>query len=79
MGVFLFFALVIGASTALGTYFNMVALDILKEGIIVFPVRQGGLILTITVFGIIRYKEKFNFQTLIMLLSGIAGIILLNI
>lgn len=79
MGVFLFFALVIGASTALGTYFNMVALDILKEGIIVFPVRQGGLILMITVFGIIRYKEKFNFQTLIMLLSGIAGIILLNI
>ena len=52
--------------------------DTLKNGLIVFPVRQGGLILMITVFGIFRYKEQFNLKTVFMLISGIAGIVLLN-
>jgi len=69
---------VVGASTAFATVYNMRALAELKEGVKVFPVRQGGLILMITVYGIFRYKEKFDLKTLFMLISGIAGIILLN-
>jgi len=76
--IFLLLALVVGASTAFATVYNMRALAELKEGVKVFPVRQGGLILMITVYGIFRYKEKFDLKTLFMLISGIAGIILLN-
>ncbi|MBQ6716992.1 MAG: EamA family transporter [Clostridia bacterium] len=75
---FAFIAFVVGASTALATMFNMMSLTLLS-GVIVFPVRQGGLILLITLYGMIRYKDKFDLKTLIMLLSGLLGIILLNL
>ena len=71
-------AIVVGASTAIATMFNMMSLTLLS-GVIVFPVRQGGLILLITLYGVIRYKDKFDLKTLVMLLSGLLGIVLLNL
>ncbi len=71
-------AIVVGASTGLATMFNMQSLTML-DGVIVFPVRQGGLILMMTLYGVIRYKDKFDLRTAVMLLSGLAGIVLLNL
>lgn len=75
---FLVLALIVGASTAIATMFNMLSLTVL-DGVIVFPVRQGGLILLITLYGVVRYKDKFDLKTLVMLFSGLSGIILLNL
>lgn len=75
---FALLAAVVGASTAIATMFNMMALTRL-DGVIVFPVRQGGLILLITLYGVIRYKDKFDLKTACMLLSGLSGIVLLNL
>lgn len=74
---FILIAIVVGASTGLATMFNMRALSVL-DGVIVFPIRQGGLILMMTLYGVIRYKDKFDIRTAVMLLSGLAGIVLLN-
>ncbi|MBR3929142.1 MAG: hypothetical protein IKJ65_09095 [Clostridia bacterium] len=71
-------AIVVGASTGIATMFNMQSLTLL-DGVIVFPIRQGGLILMMTVYGIIRYKDKFDLRTAVMLVSGLAGIVLLNL
>lgn len=71
-------AVVVGASTGIATMFNMRALTML-DGVIVFPIRQGGLILMMTLYGVIRYKDKFDIRTAVMLLSGLAGIVLLNL
>lgn len=71
-------ALIVGASTAIATMFNMLSLTLI-DGVIVFPVRQGGLILLITLYGILRYKDKFDLKTAAMLLFGLSGIILLNL
>lgn len=71
-------AFVVGASTAIATMFNMQSLTLL-DGVIVFPVRQGGLILMMTLYGIIRYKDKFDLKAAVMLLSGLMGIVLLNL
>lgn len=71
-------AVVVGASTGLATMFNMQSLTMLN-GVIVFPVRQGGLILMMTLYGVIRYKDKFDLRTAVMLLSGLCGIVLLNL
>ena len=75
---FILIAIVVGASTGIATMFNMRALTLL-DGVIVFPVRQGGLILMMTLYGVIRYKDKFDKRTAVMLLSGLAGIALLNL
>ncbi|MBQ3079651.1 MAG: hypothetical protein IJC48_06605 [Clostridia bacterium] len=78
MLLFLLLALAVGASTGIATMFNMQALNIL-DGVIVFPVRQGGLIVLVTVYGIIRYKDKFDLKCAFMMLFGLAGIVLLNL
>ena len=75
---FIVIAVVVGSSTAIATMFNMLSLTLLS-GVIVFPVRQGGLILLITLYGVIRYKDKFDLKTLVMLVSGLVGIVLLNL
>ncbi len=75
--LFLLLAVVVGASTAIATMFNMKALEALA-GVIVFPVRQGGLIVLMTVYGIIRYKDKLDLKGVFMMLFGLAGIMLLN-
>jgi len=71
------FALAVGISTALATSFSMRALTVI-DAVIVFPVRQGGLILVIALYGILRYKDKIDLKTVIMFLSGIMGIVLFN-
>ena len=75
---FALIAVIVGASTAIATMFNMQSLTLL-DGVIVFPVRQGGLILMMTLYGILRYKDPFDLRTGVMLLSGLAGILLLNL
>ena len=75
---FALIALVVGASTGIATMFNMQSLTLL-DGVIVFPVRQGGLILMMTLYGVIRYKDKFDLRTAVMLISGLGGILLLNL
>ncbi len=75
---FIIIAVIVGASTGIATMFNMQSLTLL-DGVIVFPVRQGGLILMMTLYGIIRCKDKFDLRTAVMLLSGLAGIVLLNL
>ena len=76
--LFVALGLVVGVSTVFGTAFTLKALSLL-DGVIVFPVRQGSLILAMTLYGILRYRDRFDLKTAAMLLSGIAGIILLNI
>ena len=71
-------AVVVGLATVGGTEFNMRALQTL-DGVVVFPVRQGSLILVMTVYGILRYRDSFDVRTGIMLASGLAGIVFLNL
>lgn len=67
-----------GAGTVFGTLYSMKALTVL-DGVVVFPVRQGGLIVLITIYGILRYKDKFDLRIGAMLASGLLGIVLLNL
>ena len=76
--IFCVLAIVVGLSTVGGTEFNMRALQTL-DGVVVFPVRQGSLILVMTVYGILRYRDSFDARTGIMLASGLAGIVFLNL
>ena len=68
----------VGAGTVFGTLYSMKALTVL-DGVVVFPVRQGGLIVLITIYGILRYKDKFDLRIGAMLASGLLGIVLLNL
>ena len=76
--VFVLLAMVVGVSTVFGTSYTMKALTEL-DSVVVFPIRQGGLILIMTLYGIIRFKDKFDWKTAVMLITGIGGIVLLNL
>ena len=75
---FFLYAVLVGAGTVFGTLYSMKALTVL-DGVVVFPVRQGGLIVLITIYGILRYKDKFDLRIGAMLASGLLGIVLLNL
>lgn len=75
---FFLYAVLVGAGTVFGTLYSMKALTVL-DGVVVFPVRQGGLIVLITIYGVLRYKDKFDLRIATMLASGLLGIVLLNL
>ena len=68
----------IGVGTAGGNCFTISALTRLP-GMILFPLRQGALVLLMWMLGIVIYRERMNRRGLLMLLSGLLGMVLLNL
>lgn len=68
----------IGVGTAGGNSFSILALTQLP-GLVFFPLRQGGLVLVMWLVGILLYKEKVTRRGLIMLATGMLGLILINL
>lgn len=68
----------IGVGTAGGNSFSILALTYLP-GIVFFPLRQGGLVLVMWLVGILLYREKVTKRGLIMLATGLLGLILINL
>ena len=68
----------IGAGTAGGNCFSITALLTLP-GVVLFPLRQGALVLVMWLLGVLIYKEKITKRGIAMLLTGLLGIVLLNI
>ena len=68
----------IGAGTAGGNAFSIAALTALP-GIVLFPLRQGGLVLLLWFVGALVYHEKVNRRGWLMLAFGLAGILLLSL
>lgn len=68
----------IGVGTAGGNSFSILALTQLP-GLVFFPLRQGGLVLVMWLVGILLYKEKVTKRGLIMLATGMLGLILINL
>ena len=67
----------IGVGTAGGNCFSILALGQLP-GIVLFPLRQGGLVLAMWLVGILLYREKVTRRGLLMLIVGLLGLILIN-
>lgn len=67
----------IGAGTAGGNCFSILALTQLPA-VVLFPLRQGGLVLLMWLVGIVVYREKMTRRGLLMLVVGLLGLILLN-
>lgn len=67
----------IGAGTAGGNAFSILALAALP-GIVLYPLRQGGLVLLLWIVGVLFYHEKVNRQGWLMLVLGLAGIVMLS-
>jgi len=67
----------IGVGTAGGNSFSILALSCLP-GVVLFPLRQGGLVLLMWLVGILLYKEKVTRRGLAMLAVGLLGLILIN-
>jgi glucose uptake protein GlcU len=68
----------IGVGTAGGNSFSILALTQLP-GLVFFPLRQRGLVLVMWLVGILLYKEKVTKRGLIMLATGMMGLILINL
>lgn len=68
----------IGAGTAGGNSLSILALTQLP-GVVLFPLRQGGLVLVMWLVDILIYREKATRRGLIMLAVGMLGLILINI
>ena len=68
----------IGLGTAGGNCFSIMALTVLP-GIVLFPLRQGGLVLLMWVIGAVLYREKVKRTGWLMLALGLAGLVLLNL
>jgi len=67
----------IGAGTAGGNCFSILALTQLPA-VVLFPLRQGGLVLLMWLVGIVIYREKMTRRGLLMLVVGLLGLVLLN-
>lgn len=68
----------IGVGTAGGNCFSILALTQLPS-VVLFPLRQGGLVLVMWMVGVLLYREKVNRRGLVMLAVGLIGLILINI
>lgn len=72
------YALGIGLGTAGGNSLTVLALTALPS-VVLFPVRQGGLILLMWLLGLLVYGEKPDRRGILTLVLGLAGIVLLSI
>lgn len=68
----------IGVGTAGGNCFSIAALTRIPA-VVMFPIRQGALVLVMWMIGVVIYREKLTRRGLLMLLIGLAGIVLLNL
>lgn len=68
----------IGVGTAGGNAYTILALTALPS-VVMFPLQQGSVVLAMWILGVLLYREKITRRGLIMLVSGIAGIALLNL
>lgn len=67
----------IGVGTAGGNCFSILALTQLPA-MVLFPLRQAGLVLLMWLAGIAIYREKVTGRGLLMLFVGLLGLVLLN-
>lgn len=67
----------IGVGTAGGNAYTILALTVLPS-VVMFPLQQGGVVLLMWLIGVVLYREKVTKRGLAMLVSGLAGIVLLN-
>lgn len=68
----------IGVGTAGGNAYTILALTLLP-GVVMFPFQQGGVVLLMWLIGVAVYREKITPRGLAMLISGLSGIVLLNL
>lgn len=68
----------IGLGTAGGNAYTILALTVLPS-VVMFPLQQGGVVLAMWMIGVLIYREKVTRRGLAMLISGLAGIVLLNL
>ena len=68
----------IGLGTAGGNAYLILALTQLPS-VVTFPLQQGGVVLLMWLVGVIIYREKVTRRGLAMLVTGLAGIVLLNL
>ncbi len=76
-GAFWLFCGGIGLGTAGGNCFSILALTRLP-GTVLYPLRQGALVLVMWALGALLYREKVNRNGWLMLAFGLAGRVLLN-
>jgi len=67
-----------GVGIAFGNLLTLMAVAVLPS-VILYPVMQGGQIPLLWLFGIFLYKEKVNARSLVALVLGLAGIVLVNL
>ncbi len=67
----------IGLSTAGGNCFSIFALARLP-GTVLYPLRQGALVLMMWALGAVLYREKVNRSGWLMLILGVTGLVLLS-
>ena len=67
----------IGLGTAGGNCFSILALTRLP-GTVLYPLRQGALVLIMWALGALLYREKVNRSGWLMLAFGLVGLVLLN-
>lgn len=68
----------VGLGTAGGNLYSILALTVIP-GIVMFPLRQGLLVLLMWALGILLYREQVGRRGWLILLSGLAGLILVSI
>ncbi len=76
-GAFWLFCAGIGLGTAGGNCFSILALTRLP-GTVLYPLRQGALVLVMWALGALLYREKVNRDGWMMLAFGLAGLVLLS-
>jgi drug/metabolite transporter (DMT)-like permease len=67
----------VGLGTAGGNFFSIVALAAVPA-FIMFPLRQGLLVLTMWLAGVVLYGEKLQYKNLLAPILGFCGLILLS-
>jgi len=67
----------IGVGTAGGNAYTILALTVLPS-VVMFPLQQGGVVLLMWLIGVVLYRERVTRRGLMLLISGLAGIVLLN-
>lgn len=69
----------IGLGTAGGNVFTILAIEKLGSSVLFFPLRACALVLVMWLVGVLLYRERITKRGVLMLLTGIAGLVLLNI
>jgi drug/metabolite transporter (DMT)-like permease len=72
------FGLLIGIPNFMQAKFQLMAMETIPA-VIVYPVRQAGTILVITLAGVLLFREKLNWKQFVALAAILVSLVLLNI